>query len=609
MTYEISNLRVHIFRRIDINNEFVEMILGRLRSDDIYNQVSVYPLPKHRTTALANQAAMIFICLYFSPQTLHSQHVRMREIVDKFFSDNWIISIYMGVTINLIDAWEPYKAARNALNIVVETTNIKEISICHKDQLTKLIDRTRTLLKEGTLTDTFLVKDVSRIVSVIRECNVTVRWLMLHMNKCTYDCSSSKKCKQAEAQVIADASHKSSELFELILNTSQLELKTRDIFKEVLTEKDSRWANYRQEASERIAELVEIFSGSKKLMKVSKNENLKLWLVEVTREISALDINNTNLSGRKIIQLIQALEEVQEFHNLTANMQVKQHLNEIIQFLHQMIQTINIKEEYLINLQIIADLSYAWNIIENYTQFMQESIKAQPNMVIKLRATFLKLASAMEIPLLRINQARSDDLISVSQYYSNELVIYFRKVIQIIPKTMFETLAKIIKIQTDSLTELPTRLDKDKLREHAKLDERYLVAKYTYSISVFTEGIWMMKTTLVGVIELDPKQLLEDGIRREITYTLSEALHSGLIFNSKSKTSDLMEKLTALAKIIDGFRRSFEFLQDYIAIYGFKIWQEEVCMHENISVEQFINRKFMFSDVSYHQLQRREGMQ
>ena len=30
--------------------------------------------------------------------------------------------------------------------------------------------------------------------------------------------------------------------------------------------------------------------------------------------------------------------------------------------------------------------------------------------------------------------------------------------------------------------------------------------------SVFTEGILLMKTTLVGVIKVDPKQLLEDSI-------------------------------------------------------------------------------------------------
>lgn len=592
------------YRRVELDETFVEMIIGRLRSDDIYNQISVYPLPEHRSTALANQAAMLYVCLYFSPRTLHQQQSQMREIVDKFFSDNWIVSIYMGTTVNLIDAWEPYKAAKNALLNVIEPKHIKEIATKHSAQTEKLIQKTRTLLKDGVVTQQMLIKNIIKIVNLIRECNVTLRWMMLHTSKSTYDCSQNKKCKQYENQVINDSAYKSVELFELLLNISQLEFKVRDIIKEVLTEKQSQWNACRKEAHERLSELSEVFSASNSLMKIKKNDDLTKWFADIAKEVGDLSHENANVSGRKIIQLIQALERVQEYHNLNSNMQVKQHLIETDQYLHQMIQTINIKEDNLINLQIIGDLSYAWIIIDKYTVIMQESVKKQPSLVIKLRATFLKLASALETPLLRINQARSDDLESVSQYYSSELVSYVRKVIQIIPRTMFEVLEKIIKIQTESIRELPTRLDKDKVREYAQLDERYAVAKSTYQISVFTEGILMMKKTLVGVIELDPKQLLEDGIRKELVKHLAESLHSGLTFNSKSKNPGLVDKLTDLAKIIDGYKRSFEYVQDYLNIYGFKIWQEEVGSNRNwylyLPCLQLIVRLLIVSDVPYY---------
>lgn len=115
-------------------------------------------------------------------------------------------------------------------------------------------------------------------------------------------------------------------------------------------------------------------------------------------------------------------------------------------------------------------------------------IKKEPTLVIKLRAVFLKLSSALEIPLLRINQARSEDMISVSQYYSKELEIYVRKVLQIIPNMMFDKLARIIEMQTSVLKELPTRVDKDKIKMFAQLDERFEFAELTNSISVFSQG-------------------------------------------------------------------------------------------------------------------------
>ena len=63
------------------------------------------------------------------------------------------------------------------------------------------------------------------------------------------------------------------------------------------------------------------------------------------------------------------------------------------------------------------------------------------------------------------------------------------------------------------------------------------VARLTHDISTFTEGILLMKTTLVGVIKVDPKQLLEDGIRKELVTQVAMALHRGLIFNPKAKVS------------------------------------------------------------------------
>lgn len=59
---------------------------------------------------------------------------------------------------------------------------------------------------------------------------------------------------------------------------------------------------------------------------------------------------------------------------------------------------------------------------------MQEFIKKSPALVIKLRATFLKLSSALNLPCQRIDQSNSPDLASVSAYYSRELVGYVRKV-------------------------------------------------------------------------------------------------------------------------------------------------------------------------------------
>uniref|UniRef100_A0A8C7GBI9 WASH complex subunit 5 n=1 Tax=Oncorhynchus kisutch TaxID=8019 RepID=A0A8C7GBI9_ONCKI len=542
-----ANYPESYFQRVPISSTFISMVIGRLRSDDIYNQV---------------------------------------------------ISVYMGITVNLVEAWEPYKAAKIALNYTLDSANIREQASRYSVSMEGLRPQIQQLLKEGFLREEIILDNVPKLLNCLRDCNVSIRWLMLHTADSAYD-PNNKRLRQIKDQVINDSKYNPKILFQVLLDTAQFEFTLKEMFKKMLSEKQLKWESYRAEGSERMTELAEVFSGVKPLTRVEKNENLQAWFREISKQIESLNYEDSTAAGRKTVQLIQALVEVQEFHQLESNLQVCQFLADTRKFLHQMIRTINIKEEVLITMQIVGDLSYAWQIIDSFTSIMQESIRVNPSMVTKLRATFLKLASALDLPLLRINQANSPDLLSVSQFYSGELVTYVRKVLQIIPESMFTSLAKIIKLQIHAIMEVPTRLDKDKLKDYAQLGLYILdllfcssfsrVAKLTHAISIFTEGILMMKTTLVGIIKVDPKQLLEDGIRKELVRRVAYALHKGLIFNPKAKTSELMPKLKEMAATMDGFYRSFEYIQDYVSIYGLKIWQEEVSRIINYNVEQECN--------------------
>ncbi|RWS21321.1 WASH complex subunit strumpellin-like protein, partial [Leptotrombidium deliense] len=134
-----ANYPEDYFRRMKINQLYLSLVIGRLRSDDIYNQIAAYPFPEHRSTAMSNQASILYVCLYFSPDILNNQYSNMREIVDKFFPDNWVINVYMGIVVNLIEVWEPYKAAKQALNNTLEILSIKSMAQKHSSRLTKLL--------------------------------------------------------------------------------------------------------------------------------------------------------------------------------------------------------------------------------------------------------------------------------------------------------------------------------------------------------------------------------------------------------------------------------------------------------------------------------------
>ena len=52
---------------------------------------------------------------------------------------------------------------------------------------------------------------------------------------------------------------------------------------------------------------------------------------------------------------------------------------------------------------------------------------------------------------------------------------------------------------------------------------------------------------------------------------------------------ELQVRLKELGSRMDAFKRSFEYIQDYIDMQGLKIWQEELSRIVNYNVEQECN--------------------
>ncbi len=94
------------------------------------------------------------------------------------------------------------------------------------------------------------------------------------------------------------------------------------------------------------------------------------------------------------------------------------------------------------------------------------------------------------------------------------------------------------------------RLEAKDLKDFAQLDLRFELAKLTHRVSVFTEGILVMQKTLLGVIQIEPRQILEEGLRRELVRQVSNALHQYLSFRSMTR-EEINENRTSLKRIVD----------------------------------------------------------
>lgn len=574
------------FKRFQPPEEVVSMVIGKLQSDDVYLQEPAYPHRDHRSARLSGQASMLYVILYFAPDVLIHEKATMREIVDRHFNDNFIIATYMGAVSDLSIDWAAYPAARLALANTLETKNIAHITKKKSTQVEKSIAELNRFLTEGVLNEQFVLENLDPLLNCMRKANVTIRWCMMHsrLQPVIPMMNNSK-----DQRIIFDRAVDPDNVITLLLKASQLEWKLKQMFQALLDSKEDRWQRCMKETADRMTELAEYFSGDKPLTRVERNEDLMAWFKEIADKVNSLDYIDHVKAGRRIKRLIEALHHVEQFDQIDTSLQVKAFLQDGREYLTEMVRTVRIRDDVMGIIETVSDLSYAWEIINDFMKILHQRVKRDPSSVILLRAVFLKLASILDVPLTRIHQCGSEDVVSVAEYYSAELVDYVRRVMEVIPQSVFRILAGIIKLQTDHMQLIPVKIENTQLKIHAQLSERYRLSRATNEVSKYTEGILAMKRTLLGIIEVDPRQVLEDGLRKELVYRVSRAFHDILQFK-EDESSECNTTFNTLAATLNAYRLSFEYIQDYIGIYGLRMWHEELSRVINYNVEQECNR-------------------
>ncbi len=146
----------------------------------------------------------------------------------------------------------------------------------------------------------------------MKQTNCTLKWIILHTSQLTAVQENNKRLKATRDQVVRDTQYDPSKVLDLLLNLSQLEYNTKELYKKMCTDKLKQWHMLKNEAKERTFELSEVFSGTKPLTRVVKNDNLEKWFALISKRIENLnyqEYGNTT-TGREITQLVNAIQEV-----------------------------------------------------------------------------------------------------------------------------------------------------------------------------------------------------------------------------------------------------------------------------------------------------------
>lgn len=583
--------------RVSVSDSLINLLIAKLQSVDIYSQTNLgFVHTDHRSAALAHQASMIYVLLYFCPDILKTQRSRMREITDKFFYDHWTVSLHMGDLVNIIEAWYPYKAARESLMQLFEAEYVNNLVVQNNMKFEKVSRKIDQFLQEGWLDEETILENYTQIFSEIRSANFLLRWMLLQSQ---INSGWQPDLSISISQITAGRIPGKGILCDFFQSLAKLEAQFASMLAKIMDEKSRIISESKTKASDILTELIEIFSAIKpaRWIQSGSNSNLIDMLDKARSSLSQFDSEKPQMS-EFIIRIIRDLESSKETHFDGQSLQVVQLFASVKTSLMRILRSLNLTSESRVALQSVSDMSYAWKIMEDFTVHMRRRIWEDPGVVKSIEPSFHKLASAFEPHLHRIRQANAEkDLISVSRYYSSKMISFCREVLFIVPSVISECISEISEIQRTRIPDNVSKISTENLKHLATSEERSKILKLTLKISHYAESMLKMRETTVGLIRVDSRRMLEDGMRRELVNKISSIMREKLVEvpsqRATNNNSDLVrakkeisERLDQLQEALNMYKRSFEYVQDYLNIHSLWIWQGELSRVINLDLDQ-----------------------
>lgn len=592
-----------LLSRLKVDGRLARAVTSRIQADDIYGHSRAWPLSEHRSTALANQSALLIVALLFTETGLKNDRnsellplsqgrMEMREIVDKHFSDQWVVVLCTGYVLDLELEWAPYPAAKAAIaDVIVRSDQIRSFNLTQVGRVQSRLDE---YLTRGVLSERFVTENWNALLQVIREANVALRWRLLHCQSQTYRnlvnaSSASKSSKLLDRKSTEQISP--TETIKLLLGTSQLEYVLREAIRRVLASKDETWKSSREHVAERMKELSQYFSGNVPLAKIHKDEGLMKWFQSLGEEVLRLEYSKMpTAAGRRVQAVIKALEEVERFDGIDASLQVREFLSDSRVMLDKMVRTVHVREEILAQIDVVSDMTYTWgSILDFYDSIWHDRVRQDPSSVSLFKSVFVKLTSVLDTQITRLAQAGSADMDSVAVYWSNQLVRYVRRILQVVPQSICRMLDVIGELVHDKLPEIPSRQLVSELGHLAAGEARYSLARSTNKIAIFCDGIASMGNFTLGVMEINPKQVLNEGMRKELRSIINS------VFELPAKQPSNMDwgkLILERSETMVRLRKSFEYIQDFLGLNAYATWNEvlnsEVMKRQERSLDRFL---------------------
>ena len=284
---------VDFFKRCGLDSTIIDKINGTIIGNDIYDMQTVYPTTnEYKTVAFSQQASLLVINLFFTPETLEKDRKNMYDVVSKHFHDNYVISIYMGYTIDINEYWRDFKIAHSALDFNKKNNTMKDAINENVKKIKELDNKIKGYLNEGVMTEESVLSQIEVLLNIMRDSNVVLRFFLLQRNM-------TKK----SVRDLFNEKLNNKDVINLLLSLSQFEYLVKTMFQNLVFNKEDMWNNDKNTCIQKLSELISYYSGNTVFSSTLKLENYSQYFEEISKKISKLDTKNPTKVGVRIAKL------------------------------------------------------------------------------------------------------------------------------------------------------------------------------------------------------------------------------------------------------------------------------------------------------------------
>ncbi|KHJ47607.1 hypothetical protein D918_01762 [Trichuris suis] len=580
-----------LFERAEVGKQIVNFLIFGLRNDPSEVQSLPDLLPNLPVNGdLVDQSAMAFVLLHFVPNVLDSCPVVMEEIVKKYYLGNFVISLYMGTTVNLLYEWDRFKAARRALKSQCNTYTSKKMSVQFYNDIERFYEHPFVAHPEG-LDKHHVVSNMHSIIQAVRQMNKALRWSILNCCATVPEWNNVKLWRTWQSGI--DRKLTLEYLFRALLSAAEYEQRVKEIAQSLLDSRVEAVKSAQREVVEKLDHLLSLCSDGaftdelpgkiEEQQGLARRDDVRILAGSLAKRLLDAKDAIQNMSPEKpqtcgpILSLalkhLQAMKMEDSF-GTRAECLLNDVAKDVQGSISKFMELQTLREDSMVALQHATDFTYGWELIHGFREQLRLLIRVQPSSSVVLRPLFFKLSSAFSPVLRRIEQTKNASFGAVSHFYSAQLISFLTEVVSVIPASIFVLLSEVMRIRSIKEYGLPRHVAKADLVHHSRLEQRQEISKLVNAIILLAEGMLPLRTTVLGVIEVDPKQLLTDGILEELISEIFELLNSSFVYKRRGKPGEFSVNVTELEWKISAYRDTFEYISDYLGISGLYIWHE-----------------------------------